>query len=180
MCIAGHPGYPVIMYHHLIVTIILSCGTWCFSPYVSFFLFLTRFTKPVCMGHQNTPQLAAQSNPCLEKKRNNKRNNNGYITECIGTKFGRTQPGGCTSLNTPIPRRVCHRPHPTKALLFRGTSPRLRPLAAPALRDSWAVPVSLGDDQNLRSRFEQVRFSRSLLSPCASRMNQLRSGHPPR
>lgn len=178
MCIAGHPGYPVIMYHHLIVTIILSCGTWCFSPYVSFFFFWRALQNQFAWDIKTRLSWRHNQIPAW-KKRNNKRNNNGYITECIGTKFGRTQPGGCTSLNTPIPRHVCHRPHPTKALLFRGTSPRLRPLAAPALRDSWAVPVSLSDNQNLRSRFEQVRFSRSLLSPCASRMNQLRSGHPP-
>lgn len=94
-------------------------GLDAFPPACLFFFFFRRFTKPVCMGHRNTPQLAAQSNPCLEKKKkNNPRNHSGYITECIGTEFGRTQPSGCTSLNTPIPWHVCHRPPPPQQRLF--------------------------------------------------------------
>lgn len=53
-----------------------------------------------------------------KKKKNNPRNHSGYITECIGTEFGRTQPSGCTSLNTPIPWHVCHRPPPPQQRLF--------------------------------------------------------------
>lgn len=131
------------MYHHLIVTIILSCGPWCFSPCASLFFFFDALYKTSLHGTSKHASVVGTIKSLPGKKKNNKRNNNGYITECIGTEFGRTQPSGCTSLNAPIPRHVCHRPHPTKPLLFRGTSPTLRPLAAPALRDSWAVPVSL-------------------------------------